>query len=121
MNAPFSSLFEESKVIGKGIVAEAMTAHKELQKKKLAEVILQVVVAAESAMKNHVNILRGIRKQEKDALESIKKLERATEYFHETGNFGPLSACVHLDVYRALGVAPPTPEEQKIPEKPSDK
>ena len=121
MNAPFSSLFEDSKVIGKGIVAEAMTAHKEAQKKKLAEVILQVVASADAAMKNQVNALRSLRGQERVALESIKKLERATEYFHETGNFGPLSACVYLDVYRTLGVASPTPEEQKIPEKPSDK
>lgn len=118
MKASFSSLFEDSPVIGSGIVAEAIAKHQEKRKEKLGALLVELVAAATDEKQSLVNLLRSIRADEKRVKDKIAKFARAESYFHATGNFGPLVNYVNFSgsMFSNLGVEPPTEDERKIPD-----
>lgn len=115
--ASFSSLFESRTTLAKGIVAEALQKARDNRKESLLKIAVEIVGHVDRIQSSFVAILRDMRRQEKTHKERLEKMNRAAEYFENTGNFAPLMEfCPHLAAYcSALGVDMPTENEKKIP------
>lgn len=69
-----------------GVLAEAFAQRRQKRQERLIAAAVNVTEAVETGIASLVDNLRRIRKQEKDAKNSLDKANRAAKYFAATGN-----------------------------------
>jgi hypothetical protein len=72
--------------IGNALLQEAMEVELAERRKNSLRTIQGLVNEATTQLENKVKCLRIRRKQEQEAAEALKEMDRAVKYFFETGN-----------------------------------
>lgn len=91
LSALLKSCYEAPSVtISNPIVQAALVQREKEANERAAQAVVGLLDSFEFGLRNSVNTLRSIRKQEKTQAVMVKKLDRAFRYFGEQGNPLPM-------------------------------
>lgn len=76
----------------------ALEQYRKEQEERAAKQALEYLRTVENHVTSHVERLRSIRKQERDAKENLEKVVAARDEFHKTGNYEAFRKAVN-DLY----------------------
>lgn len=96
------------------ILVEAAKAREDEVRAKAVQATKILLCAFEQVMKNNVNHLRELRRQEKAMNAVVKSLDRALHYFGDTGNPLPFFRACGMSAHQfcnALGIATPAKDD----------